>query len=51
MCRLIGGRDSDRRMVMVLNTGRQREERQWIREVLVVRWKYVHRGREGWVQD
>ena len=44
--RLIGGRDSCWRMVMVLSTGRQREEKQWIREVVGI-WRDIHRGIQG----
>jgi hypothetical protein len=42
----MGGRDSGWRMVMVLNTGRQREKMEWVREELV-EWRDVHRGIQG----
>ena len=46
LCRLMGGKDSGWRMVKLLSAGRQREGKQWIREV-VVEWRDIHRGMEG----
>jgi hypothetical protein len=43
--------DSGWRMVMVLSTGRQREEMEWIREGLVVMGRDIHRGIQGSLQD
>jgi hypothetical protein len=38
-------------MVTFLNSDRQREEMQRIREVVDKRWKYIHWGMEGIIHD
>jgi len=38
-------------MVKRLNTGRQREQRQWISEGVGYRWKYIHWGIQEWLED
>jgi hypothetical protein len=49
--RIIVEKDSGWRMVMLLRTGRQREEIPWIREGVERRWKYIHRWIQRWLED